>query len=81
MLEGGSGVLDGGVGWRTAYAHGRADVDLESRFVGDLVAALDFNGPIDGANEGEAVVCVGGGAVGAVEMGQGDLGNSHCVCG
>jgi hypothetical protein len=74
-------MLDGRVGRRTAYTHGRADVDLEGGFVGNLVAALHFNGPIDGANEGEAVMCVGGRAVGAVEVGQSDLGGSHCVCG
>jgi hypothetical protein len=62
---------------RTSYAHGRPHVDFNRSFFGQLIAALDFDGAIDGANDGVRVVRVRGRAVCAVQMGEGDCRGAH----
>jgi hypothetical protein len=64
---------------RTAYADGRAYVHFYGRFFRHLVSPQHFDGAVDCADEGVAIVCVGRGAVGAVEVGESDFWDGHCV--
>ena len=66
----GRGFRDREVGSHTSYTNSRPYVDLDGGFFGHFIAALDFDGPVDGAEDGVAVVCVCCGAVGAVQRGE-----------
>lgn len=51
--EGGKGCIGGKP---TSYTHGRPHVDFDGGFFGDFIAALDFDGRVDGAEDGVAVL-------------------------
>lgn len=73
------GIEDEGGSKRTSNTNRRPYINFYSRFFRLFIAAQDFNGPVDGADDGVRIVSVCCGAVGAVEVGEGYFGEDHGV--
>jgi hypothetical protein len=63
----------------TSHSCCGSHVDFYRGVLGHLVSPQHFDGPVDCADDGVAIVCIRRGAVGAVEMCECDFWGDHCA--
>jgi hypothetical protein len=63
----------------TSDTSSRPNIHLNRSFLRHFISAQHFDWSVDGADDGVAIVCVGGRPIGAVQMRESDFWDDHCV--
>jgi hypothetical protein len=63
----------------TSDTRSRPNIHLNRSFLRHFISAQHFDWSVDRADDGVAIVCVGGRPIGAVQMRESDFWNAHCV--